>query len=84
MLAAAIERAKSTEADAVRSAMEGLEVDSIKGKVTMRKCDHQGEQQGFVVQVAKTEDFAHPVPAILKTYPAGKITPPCNKMTYDD
>ena len=84
VLAAAIEKAKSTEADAVRSAMEGLEVDSIKGKVTMRKCDHQGEQQGFVVQVAKTEDFVHPVPAILKTYPADKITPPCNKMTYDD
>ena len=33
-------------------AMENLEVTSVKGPVLMRKCDHQGENQGFVVKVA--------------------------------
>lgn len=83
-LAQGIEKANSIEADALRAAMEDMTVDSIKGPVTLRKCDHQGTTRGFVVRVERSPDFPHPVPAILKTYPAEDVTPPCNKMTYDN
>ena len=83
VLAQGIEKAKSIEAEPLRNAMAGMVHDGIKGKVVMRECDHQGEQAGFIVQVAKTDKYPHPTLNILKTYPADQITPPCNKMTYD-
>lgn len=83
VLAQGIEKAKSTEADAVREALTGMVHDGIKGKVVMRECDHQGEQAGFIVRVEKPTKYPHPDIAIQKIYPADQITPPCNKMTYD-
>ena len=42
MLAAAMEKAGSTDVDAVAAAMEGMEIDNIwGGKVLMRAEDHQ-------------------------------------------
>jgi branched-chain amino acid transport system substrate-binding protein len=78
----AIEKAKSTETAALIKAMEGLEVTSVKGKVVMRECDHQGAQQGFVVKAVKRPGVAYPVPEVIKTYPADVITPPCRKSSY--
>ena len=83
-LVAGIEKAKSIEADAIRVALEDMEIDSIKGKVKLRKCDHQGAQQGFVVKVVNKSGYPHAVPDILQTFPADRVTPPCNKMTYDN
>jgi branched-chain amino acid transport system substrate-binding protein len=84
VLQAGIEKAGSIEAAKLRAALEGLDVDSIKGRVMMRACDHQGEQQGFVIKIIKREGMEHPVPEVIATYPADRITPPCNKMTYDN
>jgi branched-chain amino acid transport system substrate-binding protein len=84
VLQAGIEKAGSIEAAKLRAALEGLEVDSIKGRVVMRACDHQGEQQGFVIKVVKREGMEHPVPEVIATYSADRITPPCNKMVYDN
>jgi hypothetical protein len=28
--------------------------------------------------------MAHPVPEVIATYPADRVTPPCNKMVYDN
>jgi len=39
----------------------GLEIESVKGKVHIRKCDHQGVQQGFMVEVVKKAGFDTPV-----------------------
>jgi branched-chain amino acid transport system substrate-binding protein len=78
----AMEKARSTETGALVKAMEGLEVTSVKGKVVMRECDHQGAQQGFVVKAVKRSGFAHPVPQVVKTYPADQVTPPCRKSSY--
>ena len=69
-------------ADEDRRAMEDLEVTSVKGPVLMRKCDHQGENQGFVVKVAKTEKFAEPVGEIIKIYPREMTTPDCRSASY--
>ena len=78
----AIEKARSTDTVALIKAMEGLEVTSVKGKVVMRECDHQGSQLGFVVKAVKRPGFAHPVPEVVKTYPADIVTPPCRKSSY--
>jgi branched-chain amino acid transport system substrate-binding protein len=82
ILFAAIEKAKSAEPMKIVEAMEGLEVTSVKGPVLMRKCDHQGENQGFVVKVAKNEKFAEPVGEIIKIYPREMTTPDCRSASY--
>ena len=50
---AGIAKAGGIEADKLRPALEDLTIDDIKGKVHMRKCDHQGAQQGFIFKAAK-------------------------------
>jgi branched-chain amino acid transport system substrate-binding protein len=81
---AGIAKAGGIEADKLRPALEDLTVESVKGKVFMRKCDHQGVQQGFMAKVVKHEGFSHPVPEVIATFPGERTTPPCLKMTYDD
>jgi branched-chain amino acid transport system substrate-binding protein len=58
-------------------------IDSIKGKVAMRACDHQAVQGGYVVKVVKQEGAATPVPEIIATFPGDQITPACRQMTFD-
>ena len=82
ILFAAMEKADSTEPMKLVSAMEDLEVTSVKGPVLVRKCDHQGENQGFVVKVAKSEKYAEPVPEIIKIYPREAVTPDCRSASY--
>src|SRR3982751_4498359 len=82
ILFAAIEKAKSDEPMKIVEAMEDLEVTSVKGPVKMRKCDHQGENQGFVVKVAPDKRFPEPVGELIKVYPREQITPDCRKSTY--
>jgi branched-chain amino acid transport system substrate-binding protein len=84
VIQAGIEKAKGTDLDALRTALETVEIDSIKGKVTMRACDHQGVQQGFMVKVVKKEGFDTPIPEVIATFPGERTTPGCKKMTYDD
>jgi branched-chain amino acid transport system substrate-binding protein len=81
---AGITKAGSIEADKLRPALEDIVIDDIKGRVHMRKCDHQGVQAGFVIKAVKKEGFDHPIPEVIATLPADRVTPPCNKMTYDD
>jgi len=83
MLAAGIVKAGSIEADKLRPALETVAIDSIKGHVAMRACDHQAEQQGFMVKVVKKDGAKDPIPELIATFPADQITPGCRKMTYD-
>jgi branched-chain amino acid transport system substrate-binding protein len=84
ILAAGIEKAKSTETKALRGALETVEIDDIKGHVAIRKCDHQGVQGGTIVKLAKAEGFSYPVPEIIAIFPGDKTAPACNKMTFED
>ena len=81
---AGIEKANSIDAEPLRKALETIEIDSIKGKVAMRACDHQAVQQGLMVKVVKKDGFDTPVPEIISTYPGERITPSCRKMSFDD
>jgi len=83
MLAAGIEKAGSIDAEKLRPALETIQIDDLKGKVTMRACDHQAEQQGFMVKVVRKDGFTDPIPELIATFPAGQVTPACRKMTYD-
>src|SRR6202790_4891301 len=42
---AGITKAGGIEAGKLRTALEDIEIESVKGKVHIRKCDHQGAQQ---------------------------------------
>ena len=81
---AGITKAGGIEADKLRPALEDIEIESVKGKVFMRKCDHQGVQQGFMVEVVKQPGFDTPVPKVIATFPGKATTPTCNTMTFDD
>jgi len=84
VLEAGIVKAGGAEAAKLRPALEDLEVESVKGKVLMRKCDHQGVQAGFMVEVKKKAGFDTPVPEVIATFPGDQTTPECNKMAYKD
>src|SRR5580692_1117552 len=83
MLQAGIEKANSIDADKLRPALETAAIDSIKGHVAMRACDHQAVQGGYVVKVVQQAGFTTPVPEIIATFPGDQITPACRAMTFD-
>jgi branched-chain amino acid transport system substrate-binding protein len=82
LLNAAISKAKSTETSALIAALEGLEIESIKGRVKMRACDHQAEQQVFMARVGRREGVSYPVPEIIKAFPAEQVTPGCRQDKF--
>ncbi|MBV8411463.1 MAG: ABC transporter substrate-binding protein [Alphaproteobacteria bacterium] len=84
VLEAGITKAGGIEAAKLRPALEDIEIESVKGKVHIRKCDHQGVQQGFMVEVVKQEGIATPIPKVIATFPGESTTPKCNSMTFDD
>ena len=83
ILQAGIEKAQSVEADKLRPALETVAVDSIKGHVAIRACDHQGVQGGYMVKVVQKEGFKTPIPELIATYPGDEVTPACRQMTFD-
>ncbi|MBV9859238.1 MAG: ABC transporter substrate-binding protein [Alphaproteobacteria bacterium] len=82
MLLAGIEKAGSTDTKALITALDGLEIDGIKGKDQLRECDHQGVQHVFVVQVVKGEDVPGPAPKIIETFAPDQVVPPCRKSSF--
>jgi len=83
MLQAGIEAAKSIDPDKLRPALETASIDSIKGRVAMRACDHQAVQGGYIVRVEKPAGATTPVPQIDATFPGDQITPACRQMTFN-
>jgi branched-chain amino acid transport system substrate-binding protein len=84
ILAAGIAKAGSIAPEKLRPALEAVAIDGIKGKVAMRACDHQAEQQGFMVKVVKKPGEETALPEVLAVYPANEVTPPCREQTYSD
>ncbi|HEY5831305.1 MAG: ABC transporter substrate-binding protein [Hyphomicrobiaceae bacterium] len=81
---AGIEAAKGTDTAPLRKALESVEIESIKGKIKFRECDHQAVQQGFMVKVVKKDGFDTPVPEVIATFPGERTTPGCKKTSYDN
>ena len=68
----------------IRAAWEDDEFIGLKGKYTMRKCDHQASQPGFVVEAVKDSNYPHLIAKIIGSYPADKVIPKCRSEVYDD
>ena len=77
----AIERAKSLETAKIVKAAEGMEITSVKGTIHFRECDHQAENQGFVVEVKEGADGT-PEPTLLRVFDRKISTPDCGKTTF--
>ena len=84
VIQAGIEKANGIELDPLRKALETIELESVKGKISMRACDHQAVQQGFMVKVVKKAGFDMPIPEVIATFPGERTTPGCKKTSYDD
>jgi branched-chain amino acid transport system substrate-binding protein len=56
LMAAAINKAKSTDVSAVRTALAGLETDTVLGKVEVRAADHQTVRPIAVTQIVTGAD----------------------------
>jgi branched-chain amino acid transport system substrate-binding protein len=56
LMAAAINKAKSTDVNAVRTALAGLETDTVLGKVEVRAADHQTVRPIAVTQIVTGAD----------------------------
>ncbi len=77
----ALQRTNSTKAADLVKALDGMELDTVKGNASFRACDHQSLEEGFVVQVDKVGNALLPV--LVKQYPAAQITPACLKKSFD-
>jgi branched-chain amino acid transport system substrate-binding protein len=76
---------KAGTADDVEKVIEVWEdstYEGLEGAFTMRKCDHQAAQPGFVVEAVKDPKYPHLVPKIIATYPADKVTPKCRTEEF--
>lgn len=57
LLKAAIEKAKTTETEAVIKAVEGLSFDSLRGRITIRALDHMGSVPCYQGVITKDPNF---------------------------
>jgi branched-chain amino acid transport system substrate-binding protein len=76
-LFAAIKKAKSSDAEAVIKAFEGMEYAGLVGKQIMRACDHQIVMPGPVGEIeAKSRIFPFPFPDNPVMIPSDKVAVP--------
>lgn len=65
-VATAIDKAGSTDTEALIAAMEGLEWMTPKGKMMMRKQDHQALQSMFHFKLRTDPDMDWAIPELVK------------------
>jgi branched-chain amino acid transport system substrate-binding protein len=63
---AAVEKAKSTDSEALITAMEGLEFDTPKGKMIFRKEDHQALQAMYHFKIKVDPAVAWAIPELVR------------------
>ncbi len=75
LMAAAINKAQSTDVAAVRRALAGLRMDTVLGEVEVRAADHQAARPVLVSQIVPGSD-GKPTYAIKQIFPGDEILPP--------
>jgi branched-chain amino acid transport system substrate-binding protein len=63
-IVAAVEKAKSTDAEKLIDAMEGMDFDTPKGKMTFRKEDHQALQSMYAFKIKVDPNVAWAIPEL--------------------
>ncbi len=76
---AAVEKAKTTDKDAVAAALEGLTLDLPVGKVTLRPEDHQALTDATWGKTASDPNYPIRILKPVKIFPAQKVTPPVDQ-----
>ena len=72
----ALRRAGSTDTEKLIAAMEGMEFETPKGKMTFRKDDHQALQTMYAVKFVAKPDVAWLVPTLVRELSPQETAPP--------
>lgn len=72
----AISKAKSTDTEKLISAMEGMEFDTPKGKMTFRKEDHQAMQAMYHFRIKKNQKNEWDLLELVREIPASEMPVP--------
>ena len=73
---AGIQRAGGTDSEKLIAAMEGMDFQTPKGKMTFRKEDHQALQTMYVFKMASKPDVAWLIPVLTKELSPQETAPP--------
>jgi branched-chain amino acid transport system substrate-binding protein len=65
-IVAAVEKAKSTDSEKLIAAMEGMDFDTPKGKMTFRKEDHQALQSMYAFKIKVDPQVAWGIPDLTR------------------
>ncbi|MDI3269952.1 MAG: substrate-binding domain-containing protein [Bacillota bacterium] len=71
-----LEKAGSTDADALIAALEGMSFEGPKGTYTLRPQDHQALQPMYIVQLKNVSGFDYPVPQLVEELTPEVTAPP--------
>ena len=72
----AINKAKSTETEKLIAAMEGMDFDTPKGKMTFRKDDHQAMQNMFHFRIKKNQANEWDLLEMVREIPSAELPVP--------
>lgn len=74
-----VTRAKDFAGEKVAAALSGATVETIRGPITLRSCDHQGDVAEYVGTIAATADprFGHQIYDTTKAVPADQVMLTC-------
>ncbi|CAG0953584.1 Leucine-, isoleucine-, valine-, threonine-, and alanine-binding protein [Burkholderiales bacterium] len=72
----ALKKAKSGDAEKLIAAMEGLEFDTPKGKMTFRKDDHQAMQDMYHFRIKKAQSGEWDLLELVREIPAAELPIP--------
>ncbi len=73
---AAIQKAGGTDTEKLIAAMEGMDFETPKGKMTFRKDDHQALQTMYVVKLVAKPDVPWLVPTLVRELSPTQTAPP--------
>ena len=73
---AGIQKAGGTDSEKLIAAMEGMDFQTPKGKMTFRKEDHQALQTMYVFKMASKPDVAWLIPVLTKELSPQETAPP--------
>ena len=76
LLKAAIEKAKTVETEAVIKAMEGITIDSLRGKFTIRPLDHMGTVPCYQGTIAKDPNYPFKIWKDISRIPGEQVIRP--------
>ena len=72
----AIQKAGGTDTEKLIQAMEGMEFETPKGKMTFRKEDHQALQAMYAFKLVAKPDVAWLVPVLTRELSPQETAPP--------